>query len=52
MLQPRRSSSQICCSREDHRLKYITTEKIVVSNTLQPKKCRRLIYVVTENVIV
>uniref|UniRef100_A0A9I9E7X5 Uncharacterized protein n=1 Tax=Cucumis melo TaxID=3656 RepID=A0A9I9E7X5_CUCME len=31
MLQPRRSSSQICCNREDRHLKYVTVEKIIIS---------------------
>uniref|UniRef100_A0A9I9E3X0 Uncharacterized protein n=1 Tax=Cucumis melo TaxID=3656 RepID=A0A9I9E3X0_CUCME len=36
MLQPKRSSSQVYCSRESHRLKYVAIEKFVVSYMLQP----------------
>ncbi|KAA0035317.1 retrotransposon gag protein [Cucumis melo var. makuwa] len=49
ILQPRMSSSQICCLREDRPLKYVAAEKIVVlkyvvvekiivSNMLQPRR--------------
>ncbi|KAA0036843.1 putative mitochondrial protein [Cucumis melo var. makuwa] len=47
MLQPRRSSSQICCSQEDCHLKYVAAEKIIsniaiekiiISNMLQQRR--------------
>uniref|UniRef100_A0A9I9DQ35 Uncharacterized protein n=1 Tax=Cucumis melo TaxID=3656 RepID=A0A9I9DQ35_CUCME len=38
MLQLRRSSSQICCSREDYHLKYFATKKIFIFNMLQSRR--------------
>ncbi|TYJ95492.1 hypothetical protein E5676_scaffold441G00110 [Cucumis melo var. makuwa] len=32
------TSSQICCSREDHHFKYVAAEKIVISNMLQSRR--------------
>ncbi|KAA0059585.1 uncharacterized protein E5676_scaffold640G00360 [Cucumis melo var. makuwa] len=62
MLQPRRSSPQICCNREGHHLKYVVVEKVVVSHMLQRRRLssqiccsqegRRLNYVVAEKVFV
>ncbi|KAA0056374.1 retrotransposon gag protein [Cucumis melo var. makuwa] len=56
------SSSQICCSQKDLRLKYIVAEKVVVSYMLQPRMpssqicCRRegrpLKYVAAKKIIV
>ncbi|KAA0035946.1 ty3-gypsy retrotransposon protein [Cucumis melo var. makuwa] len=48
MLQPRRSSSQICCSKkifisnrlhqEDDHLKHVTAEEVIASNMLHPRR--------------
>ncbi|TYK27123.1 ty3-gypsy retrotransposon protein [Cucumis melo var. makuwa] len=62
MLQAKRSSSQVYCSRECRRLKYVAVEKVVVSYMLQLRMsssqicCRRegrpLKYVAAEKIVV
>ncbi|KAA0064214.1 hypothetical protein E5676_scaffold218G00010 [Cucumis melo var. makuwa] len=51
ILQSRRSSSQICYSREDVHLQYVAIEKIFISNIIQSEG-RHLQYVVVEKFII
>ncbi|TYK19794.1 hypothetical protein E5676_scaffold307G00230 [Cucumis melo var. makuwa] len=38
ILQPKRSSSQVYCSRDSRRLIYVAAEDVVVSNMLSPRR--------------